>query len=370
MNKIRINVKSLANVAAARRDTRNGRDVVIVPSATLPDDVVMNGIKYPADVIAASYHSLEKTPAPLGHPMIDGAYVSALDPEAINENYIGAWNENVQRRDGRVFMDKVIDVSVAESTDGGRKTLMAIERGDPIHTSTGLWADLADSDEDGVDSVATAIMFDHDAILLNESGAATPDQGVGMFVNSDGEKLETQVINSALDSADAELDWAVEALERALVKRKKAPALERMKQAILELFGVADNSQNGDQHMSNDQLKELEARVNSLSEKLEAVNEAIAGVGDTVKKAMEPVLNHFTSAKEAQEAQEAAEKAALVNKVVESNILTEEAAKGLTLNALKELADSKSVKAAVVNADESDDEFAGYDMNDAIKEGE
>jgi len=368
MNKVRVNVKSLANVSAARKETRNGRDVIIVPSATLPDDVVMNGIKYPADVIAASYHSLEKTPAPLGHPMIDGAFVSALDPEAINTNYIGAWNENVKRRDGRVFLDKVIDVKVAEATDGGRKTLLAIERGEPIHTSTGLWADLADSSEDGVDSVATGILFDHDAILLNEEGAATPWQGVGMFVNADGGKEKVKVINSALDSADAELDWAVEALERALVKREKAPALERMKKAILELFGVADKTQIGDQYMSNEQLKELEARVDTLSEKLEAVNESLSGVGDAVKEAMEPVMNHFTNLKEQADAAEAAEKEALVNKVVAANVLSEEAAKGLTLNALKELAGSKSAKAALVNADDSDDEFAGYDMNSAIEE--
>ena len=64
------------NAAAVRKVKRNGRDLVIVPSATLPDDVVMNGIKYPAGEIEASFKTLERTPAPLGHPIINGKFVS------------------------------------------------------------------------------------------------------------------------------------------------------------------------------------------------------------------------------------------------------------------------------------------------------
>src|SRR5690606_39194565 len=65
---VRVNVRSVANTAAIRREKRNGRDVIIVPSATLPDNVVMNGILYPAEEIAKSFKGLERTPAPLGHP--------------------------------------------------------------------------------------------------------------------------------------------------------------------------------------------------------------------------------------------------------------------------------------------------------------
>lgn len=110
---VRVNIRTLANTAAIRREKRNGRDVIIVPSATMPDDVVMNDILYPAAEIAKSFKSLERTPAPLGHPTINGAFVSARDPESINLGWIGAWNENVRQEDGRVLLDKVIDVEVA-----------------------------------------------------------------------------------------------------------------------------------------------------------------------------------------------------------------------------------------------------------------
>lgn len=51
MPQVRVNVRSLANVKAVRKEKRNGRDVVIVPSATLPDDIIMNRIKYPSEEI-------------------------------------------------------------------------------------------------------------------------------------------------------------------------------------------------------------------------------------------------------------------------------------------------------------------------------
>ncbi|KAK0340490.1 hypothetical protein LTR94_030297, partial [Friedmanniomyces endolithicus] len=139
-DQVRVNIRTLANSAAIRREKRNGRDVIIVPSATLPDDVVMNDILYPAAEIAKSFKSLERTPAPLGHPSINGKFLSARDPEGLNQGWIGAWNENVRQEKGRVLLDKVIDVERANQCEGGKRVLNAIEKGDPVHTSTGLLA--------------------------------------------------------------------------------------------------------------------------------------------------------------------------------------------------------------------------------------
>lgn len=174
MPQVRVNVRTLANTKAVRKEKRNGRDVVIVPSATLPDDIIMNGIKYPAAEISKSFAGLNRTPAPLGHPMINGKFVSARDPEGLNIGYIGAWNENVRRENGRVFLDKVIDVEVANRSQGGKDVLAAIEKGEPVHTSTGLLANLeAVTNAADHKHIARNIEFDHDAILLGEVGAAT-----------------------------------------------------------------------------------------------------------------------------------------------------------------------------------------------------
>ena len=111
-----------------------------MPSATLPDDVVMNDILYPAAEIAKSFKTLERTPAPLGHPSVNGKFLSARDPEGLNQGWIGAWNENVRQEGGRVLLDKVIDVERANQSEGGKRVLAAIDAGDPVHTSTGLLA--------------------------------------------------------------------------------------------------------------------------------------------------------------------------------------------------------------------------------------
>lgn len=323
---------------------------MIVPSATLPDGIVMNEIMYPAEEIEKSFKGLERTPAPLGHPTINGMFVSARDPEGINLGWIGAWNENVRRENGRVFLDKVIDVEMANRSEGGKRVLNAIDKGEPVHTSTGLYALMEAANGDvNYKNIAREIEFDHDAILLDEQGAATPSQGVGMMVNSKGETTEIEVINSALSQADQELDWAVDSLARALDRRNKASVLDRMKAMLLEMFGTerepSTNEKEDDMPVTDEQFKSLSDEVKTLSEALKP--EALATViGNAVTTAVKPITDNITELQNAQKAKDEAEKAALVEKVVKANLLTEAVAKELTLNALKELAPKAETKGA------------------------
>lgn len=370
---VRINVQSVMNAAAVRKEKRNGRDLVIVPSATLPDDVVMNGIKYPAAEIEASFMTLNRSPAPLGHPIVNGKFVSARDPEGINIGYIGAWNENVRREGGRVLLDKVIDVEVANRTQGGKDVLAAIAAGGPVHTSTGLVAKLeAVNGASDHKFIVRNMQFDHDAILLNEEGAATPDQGVGMLVNAAGEAEEIEVINSALSEADRDLDWAVDSLARALEKRERAPMLERMKSAIIDVFYGTErapslNSKEDTMTVTKEQFDELSAKVNTLSESItpEALGKTI---GEAVTNAVKPLTDNLTALQNEQKAKDDAELADLVNTIVKGNLMEEAVAKELTLNAARALAaKAKPGKAAPINGaanlNNSADDFADVDLN-------
>lgn len=340
MKHVRVNVRSVANTAAIRREVRNGRDVVIVPSATMPDDIVMNEIMYPASEIAKSFKSLERTPAPLGHPTINGKFVSARDPEGINLGWIGAWNENVRQEKGRVLVDKVIDVERANQSEGGKRVLDAIEAGDPVHTSTGLLA-LLDAANGDVDYKFTArdIEFDHDAILLDEEGAAKPEQGVGMMVNSKGESEEVEVINSIWEDADRDMDWAVESLARAVERRQKAGALERMKTAILEALGLSEREPSA--NMEKAEMAD-EKQLEALSAKVDALSESLGKIGETVGTAVSNAIKPLVDAQEAivanQKAKDDAELDELRGKIVKANLMEEDAAKELTLNAARALA--------------------------------
>lgn len=197
----RVNVRVAVNAASIRREQHNGREHIVVPSFTLPDEVVMNGGLYPHDEIEKSYAGLEGTLAPLGHPQVDGTYVSARQPEAINAYHIGAWNRNVKRVGSRISVEKMIDVEFAKNTEGGRKLLEAISKGEPIHTSTGIFLEREMTpNADGHEWIARNLAFDHDAILIGEAGAATPEDGVGMMVN------KTFVINSLVTNDDSVLE--------------------------------------------------------------------------------------------------------------------------------------------------------------------
>ncbi|MDT8852989.1 hypothetical protein RN053_20990 [Pantoea dispersa] len=192
---MQVNVTTKVNSQAIRRETYNGRPHLVLPSYTLPANVVMNGGLYPESEIDAHYQGLEGTLAPLGHPTVNGQFVSAFSPEGINAGHIGAWNRNVKKSGNRVYAEKWVDTTVANQSEGGRELLervAAIERGEdvpPIHTSVAVFLDQLEANAEqkaqGIEWVAKINAMDHDAILLHEVGAAQPEQGVGLMVNAD-----------------------------------------------------------------------------------------------------------------------------------------------------------------------------------------
>ncbi|ENC8478498.1 hypothetical protein ABK514_000722 [Escherichia coli] len=192
---MQVNITTKVNSQSIRRETHNGREHLVLPSYTLPANVVMNGGLYTEDEINAHYQGLEGTLAPLGHPQVNGQFVSAFSPEGLNVGYVGAWNRNVKKSGNRIYVEKWVDVARAEESEGGRELLdrvAAIERGEdvpPIHTSVAAFLDQLEPNEQqratGAEWVAKIHSMDHDAILLHEVGAATPEQGVGLMVNAD-----------------------------------------------------------------------------------------------------------------------------------------------------------------------------------------
>ncbi len=293
-----------------------------MPSATLPDGIVMNGISYPADEIEKGFMSLNNTYAPLGHPTINGMFVSASDPEGINIGWIGAHNENVRRENGRVLLDKVIDVARANESVGGRSVLEAIEKGTPIHTSTGLFCDLEASTDDAYEFIARNMAFDHDAILLGEDGAATPDQGVGMMVNAKGEESQIDVINSVFEDFEREMDWAADMALRAAERLERVPVMDRIKSAILDAVrgaGREPSANIGEADMTDKvQFDALSAKVDALTESQNGIGETIA---NAVTAAMKPLTDNLAEMQANQTAKDKAELDGYVAKIVKANIL-------------------------------------------------
>lgn len=209
-----IHVKSLAiNASNISTTTINGQEHYVIRGAVpIVDDIVMNGGLYPAEEINNSYQTMEGKLMPLPHPMVDGKYVSANDPRAINTYHVGAWAQNVSKSGDRVVMDVYINKAVAETKPDGKRLINRLDEmiagtnTDPIHLSTGL---LTNKEKKSGESkgkkhswIARNMQFDHIAILLDEPGAGTPEEGVGMFVNADGQEGEVENA-SLIDAANS-----------------------------------------------------------------------------------------------------------------------------------------------------------------------
>lgn len=256
---IRVNITTRVNRKNIERVTRNGRPHWKVSSFTLPFDVVMNDVLYPRAEIEANYKTLDGTFAPLGHPVVDGQFVSAFTPQAVNAFNVGAWNENARIEGGRVAIDKIIDIEAAQRSPRGPELLErleAIARGEAaaVHTSVAAFIDeLPAPDGAEYGSVAKILTFDHDAILLDEPGAATPEQGVGLMVNADLATRAAPKVNAGalrgisyrereamLDAAaklrfapgDDDYAWVVDFTDTQAVVRKNGGPLEMYDYAL------------------------------------------------------------------------------------------------------------------------------------------
>ncbi|EPZ1697855.1 hypothetical protein ACXKV6_001915 [Salmonella enterica subsp. enterica] len=195
---IQIHVNTKVNSQTIRREIYNGREHVVIPSYTLPANVIMNREFYPEAEITANYQSMEGTIAPLGHPTVDGRNVSAFSPEGLCTNFIGAWNRNVSLKGNRVYSEKWVDVERAMQSPGGQRLMeriSSLESGDssePIWSSVAVYREQIPAPEElkkqGADWVVKIHSIDHDAILLDEPPAAGPEKGVGLMVNADQAK--------------------------------------------------------------------------------------------------------------------------------------------------------------------------------------
>lgn len=212
MKRTSVNVLSVVNSSNISTETIDGEEHFIVKGVVpIVDDVVMNGGLYPASEINATYKEMDNCFMPLRHPQINGKYVPASSPEAINKFHVGAYTFNTRKPEDKVMVDMKVNRRVASAHPEGQRLvdrLDAMMNGsavEPIHVSTGLLLskqmNSGESKGKKYSWIANNMSWDHVAILLDEPGAATPDQGVGIFVNAEGEDLEHEDAN-LIDAAN------------------------------------------------------------------------------------------------------------------------------------------------------------------------
>jgi hypothetical protein len=212
MKQSRVHILSAVNAGAV---SKSGGRYTVANVVGCVDGLVMNGMLYPGEQLASAAPSLEGKPAPAGHPKDDaGRYISALSGNALLTSYAGAVCTNVRHEGGRTLYDVVVNEAQAKAHPDGAKLVDRLDaamngtNAEPIHVSTGLFCKAITANGESLGKkyqrIATEITYDHSAFLLNESGAGTPEQGVGMFLNAAGEaeQVEAVAVNEALDRRD------------------------------------------------------------------------------------------------------------------------------------------------------------------------
>lgn len=228
----RVHIRSAVNAAAV---SKAGGLYTIRDVCGAVDEIVMNGVLYPGAELAAGAPTLEDKPAPAGHPKVNGRFVSASSGDAMLTCYIGAVCKNARHVGGRTLVDVVVNEAQAKAMPDGAKLVERLEaaltgaNADPIHVSTGLYfeavAENGESKGKRYTVKATKPRYDHLAILLNERGAGTPDDGVGMWLNAEGAEQPVESVALNVEAED-----------------KRSAGLMRWVQRLLGNSGSADMS--------------------------------------------------------------------------------------------------------------------------------
>lgn len=237
LNQIRVTVNS----AKVRRAIYNGRDYLVAP-LTLIVPGVLPGSKgplyYPLEEIKANYSEWDWVPIVVNHPYEMGQHVWATLPKlnlkVLEKSGIG-FLLKTNTKGGKLRSEGWFDIEHTQRIEP--RIYEALITNTPIELSTGLGT----TDETAPAgskcpttgrpylSIARNYRPDHLAVLPDQVGACSLDDGCGVLVNQDSTRNnETNLLNlvtnqfqsSSLDDGFVLNMWSEEAREAAAIARK------------------------------------------------------------------------------------------------------------------------------------------------------
>jgi len=178
---------NLANVKT-RRKTLNGREHLIVPMTMIVPGVLggsRGALYYPPDEVKKHPSIWNSMPIVVEHPRRDGQPVSARSPDILNSVGIGFVMEATVNEEGKLIAEGWFDIDKTRQVD--IRILNRLNKGDPVELSTGLYTDNEESagtyEGKAYTHIARNYRPDHVAILPDDIGACSLDDGCGVLVN-------------------------------------------------------------------------------------------------------------------------------------------------------------------------------------------
>lgn len=177
---------------------------------------VMNGLRYGDGVFDKLADELmtsnARIPAPMSHPSDEnGNFVDANDPITFPSHNVGAFDTDWRVNGDKLVSNTYIPVdSIANPKAGNEWFSESVNNGSPIDRSTGLYLNIDDSitgyaiDGEPFGGDVTEIFeLNHSAILNPniEPGAKNNGEGVGMFCNAKGDKIEIEECDLSVNAS-------------------------------------------------------------------------------------------------------------------------------------------------------------------------
>lgn len=189
----RLSFRSNADTSTYRKDTLGGKEHLIIPVVMMRSDVVMNGVLVPAsEMVAFSWNGV---PVTVGHPTDSTeTNITANSPDTMDQWAVGQiFNAYVS--DGVMKAEAWIDVEKAEANHSG--LIERIMSSQNMDVSTGFFS--AEMPATGTSNgrtynkVANRILPDHLALLPDETGACSWEDGCGVRNNQEKKTMSGKI---------------------------------------------------------------------------------------------------------------------------------------------------------------------------------
>lgn len=239
-----------------RRIPKNNINYLVVPMVMMLEQCVMNGVLYIADAVNASVQEWNGRQVVIYHPKTDNGVISANNPDTFTAQNVGTiFNTKVSG--GKLKAEAWLEINKLENIKDGRKLITMLENNENIDVSTGMR--ISGYEENGVFSnneytiVANQIIPDHLAILLDEKGACSWDDGAGFARNKEENALKDKELNH----------------------NKELPTMDRQEKvsALIKSGAIAENQREAFEKMSDgafDSFESLAKQNKEQSEKITA----------------------------------------------------------------------------------------------------